>query len=576
MKRFVFLIASLLLSAGLFGQTIEYFTSDWKKTKNKDKAAYYRVVTYDRNGQPVGLVKDYYKDGQLQWAGYLLSIGKNGEETRQGWCTWYYENGKPQQLSFYAQGYLDSTTYYWNENGDLTGEEDYRNNRLHGAWIRYYPGKKPHYVAAYANGLLKNNVYLEYDEAGNVTVVYPEYFDNTSEWILSRGQDYAAEIKDKKLWLTTQSANWRIFGYKHVPLDAAGNFSIETIVTPDQGTNEFKSHGLVWGLKDVDNYDYFIISNQGSFQTGYYQKGVQIPTLQWTNSAAIRQGAAPNQLKVIKAGNQYIFAVNGQAVATAAFQQLMGNYAGITIASGAERIYVNRFLVQQEAGRVQAENNSPATGAIEWNASGSGILIDKNGFIATNHHVIKGAQAIEVEFTKNGRQYAFSAEVIKADAEQDIAILRINDPHYNAFKPSSLPFGITTNLLDIGTSVFALGYPEMWTLGKNIKFTDGKISAQTGAQDNPYWYQISVPIQHGNSGGPLFDNDGNLVGLTNAGWVGKLDNVAYAIKSSQLMQLLLNSFPGQYVPPTNTIKAKPLTEKIKLLEAFVPLIKVKL
>lgn len=574
MKKFVFFITSFFLSVSMFGQTIEYFASDWKKIRNKDKAAYYRVITYNHSGQPVGIVKDYYMSGQLQWVGLILSIDKNSGETRQGWCTWYYKNGQPQQLSFYTQGNLDSTTYYWNENGDLTGEEDYRNNQLHGAWIRYYPGKKLHYVAEYANGRLKGNVYLEYDEAGIPTVVYPEYFDNTSQWILFNGKDYFSQIKDRKLWLNTQSANWRIFGYKHLPLEATSNFSIEAMVTADKSTGDVKSHGIVWGLKDVDNYDYFIISSQGSFQTGYYQKGLQIPTLEWTSSPAIRQGNAPNQLKLIKLNNKYLFAVNGEVVATAPFQPLMGSYAGITIASGAESVYVDRFIAQQEAGAVQAENE-PSSPVTEWNASGSGILIDRNGFIATNNHVIKDARVIEVEFKKNNQPYTFRAEVIKADAEQDLAILKINDPHYNDFKPAALRYGITTKVLDIGASVFTLGYPEMWKLGKNIKFTDGKISAQTGAQDNPYWYQISVPIQHGNSGGPLFDNDGNLVGLTNAGWVGQLDNVAYAIKSAQLLQLLLNSFPGQYNLPTNTIKAMPLTEKIKILEAFVPLIKVK-
>ena len=101
----------------------------------------------------------------------------------------------------------------------------------------------------------------------------------------------------------------------------------------------------------------------------------------------------------------------------------MGSYAGVTIASGIERIYVDRFIVQQEAGVAPEQKNTPTVGDVEWNASGSGILIDRNGFIATNEHVIKGAQVIEVEFVKNNVKYTFNAEVIKADEAQDLAIL---------------------------------------------------------------------------------------------------------------------------------------------------------
>lgn len=576
MKSVAFILLWLLLPVFLYCQTIEFFTADWKKTKNREKASYYRAINYGTNGQPMGVVNDYYISGQRQWCGYIYAIDKNGKETRDGWCTWFYPNGQLQQQSFYFQGKLDSTTYYWNEHGDLTGEEDYRNNVLHGASIRYFPNKKPRLVAVYENGRLKDNVYLEYAEDGTPAAVYPEFFDNTNEWTLFNGKDYSSEIKDSKLWLDTKTGYYRTYGYKYMKLDAGGNFSIEVSITPDKGHNGFKSHGIMWGAKDTHNYDYFMISDQGSFQTGYIQNGIDVKTLPWSNTSAIKPGKSPNILKVVKINDKYIFIINGQAVATAPFQPMMGSYTGVTVASGIERIYIDRFIVRQEAGMGPKPKDAPAGDEVVWNITGSGILIDRNGFIATNAHVIAGAQIIEVEFVKNEIRYLFNAEVIKADTVQDLAILKINDTRYSAFKPSALPYGITTDLLDIGSGVFALGYPEMWMLGKNIKFTDGKISAQTGAEDNPYWYQITVPIQHGNSGGPLFDNDGNLVGLTNAGFVGKLDNVSYAIKSNLLVQMLSNSFPGKYTTPVNTIREKPLTEKIKVLKQYVPLIKVKL
>jgi len=576
MKSLAIILAFAGLPFALFAQTIEYFTSDWKKTKNKDKAAYYRMIRYTPDGQPAGVVTDYYITGQLQWKGVILSIDNKGNETRQGWCTWFYPNGAFQQQSFYRQGKLDSTTFYWNETGDLTGEEDYQNNILHGAWLRYFPNKKPRLVAVYENGALKDGLYLEYDENGVPAVVYPESFSDAGKWTLYNTSDYSSAIKDRKLWLSNKTGKFRVYGYKYVPLTGTGNFSIETVITTDKSSSGFKSHGLIWGVKDANNYEYFTITEDGMFSVGYLEKGVEINTVKWTRSSSVKTGKATNSMKVLKIGTQYVFVINGQAVSSSNFQPLMGNYAGATIAAGIENVAFERFIVQQEAAVSSGGDDNQSAVAAGWNVSGSGILIDKNGFIATNEHVISGAKAIEVEFSKDNKKYTFNAEIVKADAQQDLAILKINDPRYASFKPTALPYGISNKLLDIGSSVFALGYPEIMKLGTNIKFTDGKISAQTGTQDNPYWYQITVPIQHGNSGGPLFDNDGNLVGLTNAGFLETMENVAYAIKSELLLKLLANSFPGKYIPPANTLKDKPLTEKIKILKPYVTLIKAKI
>jgi len=100
---------------------------------------------------------------------------------------------------------------------------------------------------------------------------------------------------------------------------------------------------------------------------------IDVKTLAWTSTSAVKQGKSPNLLKVVKANNEYIFVINGQVVATAPFQPLMGNYAGVTVASGIERIYVDRFIVQQEAGAAPEEKNTPTVGDVEWNASGSGM-----------------------------------------------------------------------------------------------------------------------------------------------------------------------------------------------------------
>ncbi len=149
-----------------------------------------------------------------------------------------------------------------------------------------------------------------------------------------------------------------------------------------------------------------------------------------------------------------------------------------------------------------------------WKSSGTGFFIDKKGYLVTNYHVIKEGNIFEVDVTKNGQTKSFEAKLISSDKQNDLAILKITSPN---FKPlDNLGYNFNTNIQDVGSSVFALGYPLTQLMGNEIKFTDGKISSKSGFQGDITTYQISVPIQPGNSGGPLFDEKGNLIGITSS------------------------------------------------------------
>lgn len=113
-------------------------------------------------------------------------------------------------------------------------------------------------------------------------------------------------------------------------------------------------------------------------------------------------------------------------------------------------------------------------------------------------------------------------------------------------------------------------------MGEEIKFTDGKINAKSGYKGEISTYQISVPIQPGNSGGPLFDNDANLVGITSSGLdKSKTDNVNYAIKTKYLNLLIDEINDNIELPNTTLSKTTLLTEKIKVLSNYVVFIRVK-
>lgn len=209
----------------------------------------------------------------------------------------------------------------------------------------------------------------------------------------------------------------------------------------------------------------------------------------------------------------------------------------------------------------------------DYISQGSGFFINKDGYIATNHHVIDKAQRIQIEYIKDGFRNIYSADIVASDPKNDLAILKINEPVFKPF--SSLPYGCSENVSDVGTSVFALGYPEAFSLlGTEVKFTDGKISAKTGFQGDPTLYQISVPIHHGSSGGALFDEYGNLIGITSAG-IGRLDLVNYAIKTNYLINLAkVSSEQISISAPKTILMTKPLTEKIKILSEYMVLITI--
>ena len=111
----------------------------------------------------------------------------------------------------------------------------------------------------------------------------------------------------------------------------------------------------------------------------------------------------------------------------------------------------------------------------------------------------------------------------------------------------------------------------MSLLGTEIKLTDGKISSQTGFQGQSKTYQISAPIQPGNSGGPLFNSEGDIVGIVNSKFTAG-DNVGYAIKSQYLLDLLAKN--NISFNRSNSIKSSSLVEKVKQLSNTTLLIKV--
>lgn len=218
------------------------------------------------------------------------------------------------------------------------------------------------------------------------------------------------------------------------------------------------------------------------------------------------------------------------------------------------------FLKMGDA--VSSSNNKKENASL-WSGTGFALA---NGYIATNNHVIEDAKNISVTGVKGDINTSYTAEVMTTDKVNDIAILRITDSQFTGF--GTIPYAVQQRMADVGEGVFVLGYPLTQALGNEIKLTNGIISSRTGYQGNISTYQMSAPVQPGNSGGPMFDNKGNVIGIVVAGVPGA-ENVGYAIKTSYLNILIESAGLNIKLPTNNTISSLSLAEKVKRVKDYV-------
>lgn len=195
-------------------------------------------------------------------------------------------------------------------------------------------------------------------------------------------------------------------------------------------------------------------------------------------------------------------------------------------------------------------------------AFGSGFFISKDGHIATNNHVIEGAKKVMVTSAGQTR----TATVVAVDEGKDIALLKVDHMPATHLR-------LADHMVKLGDRVFTVGFPRPTSQGKNAKFTEGSVSSLTGLEDDGDQMQISVPIQPGNSGGPLVNGEGRVVGVivatlnhahTLASSKSLPQNVNFAVKADHLSKLcqkagvtLDSSTPPLAAPvlPTQPVKS---------------------
>jgi uncharacterized protein len=301
---------------------------------------------------------------------------------------------------------------------------------------------------------------------------------------------------------------------------------------------------------------------KAQYQLGHaYSKGEGVPqsyaqAAKWYRKSA-EQGHAGSQFHL---AHMYYF---GEGVPKDEIEALA--WFNVAAANGFQEAAKNRGIIENEIGRqasllsqqrskeilkeiesakqtktkkeatAQAQPKKPTENAGP-KGSGTGVFVADDGLILTAAHVVSKSASLKV-FTKQGLKVA---RVIKVDAANDLALLKCE----GSFQATPVK---SSSGVKLGQTVFTIGFPNIGLQGFSPKMTKGEINSLSGLQDDPRHWQISVPVQPGNSGGPLFDEAGNLVGVV----LSKLDaikvarhtgdlpqNVNYAVKSIYAMPLL--------------------------------------
>lgn len=295
----------------------------------------------------------------------------------------------------------------------------------------------------------------------------------------------------------------------------------------------------LWGYYDVgsDKPDNYVIlrNSQGlwhqKYQYGSVQENVQLPQSYVNDIMKVSNEAARTASNVSSAG-QYALAMKKKYDAEKSLSP-----------------------------STTAHPKKPKPGSSTGISTGTGFFISNDGYMLTNSHVIEGSSNISVIL--NGK--SVPATLIERDSSNDIALLKVNE------SVKGLPIELKKNTKQ-GAEIAILGYPNIGLQGNKQKANFGYINSNSGIQGDTRYFQIDSPIQPGNSGSPMVNKNGVVIGIASASLnqsaairsTGTLaQNVNYAVKITYALPMLI-SHGVKYIETSNQ---KPLV-KTDLIESI--------
>jgi S1-C subfamily serine protease len=258
-------------------------------------------------------------------------------------------------------------------------------------------------------------------------------------------------------------------------------------------------------------------------------------------------------------GYSYGQATTEQAIAVA-YSRCINSRAQYGVYSNCRLYAVNDKVVYYDsAGYGTQESPGYETvkppGAEEYVGYGTGFAIREDGLILTAYHVVENARSITVHLADGN---SVEAKLEKFSKSIDLALLKINENLTNYLELAEL------GSIQIGDPVFTIGFPVVSVLGKEPKFTDGTISSLSGIGDEAAYIQISVPVQPGNSGGPLVNEQGKVVAIITS----RAADIPFFAKTGSLPQNINWAINADFARPLFKQSSKKKTIPANRIEAI--------
>lgn len=214
------------------------------------------------------------------------------------------------------------------------------------------------------------------------------------------------------------------------------------------------------------------------------------------------------------------------------------------------------------------KSNTRAYPTITPKYRATGFALSSDGYIITNMHVVNGADSVYVQ---NADGESFHTKVVYTDPTYDIAVLQINDPGFKNL--GTVPYSFKKATSDLGEDVYTFGYPS-----DDVVYGPGALTSASGFRGDTTEYQVSVPVNPGNSGGPLLDARGNIIGVI-SGKQTQTQGVAFAKKSNFLLKTIQNIPADSLSKPftlntKNTLAGLSRPQQLNKLRNYVFIVKV--
>lgn len=240
-------------------------------------------------------------------------------------------------------------------------------------------------------------------------------------------------------------------------------------------------------------------------------------------------------------------------------------YVASVGAPSGEKVYDSFIRDDVKPADFNRLTESARRGETHLAASGSGFFITKDGYILTNHHVIEGAKEIVV--IRKG--IAYRADVVAKNKEIDLGLLKINlfpRATNGVYVVEGVPTVPALELSDdckVGQTIYAIGFPKADILGYEPKVTRGIVNSLSGFEGKRHVFQMDAGIDSGNSGGPVVDEMGHVVGIAVAGYMGSRSaNINYAVNMASVKKFLSRKIKVSWGVPGRRIVPEKMTQKV--------------